>query len=327
MTRRKAESKNKKRWTQTRQRRRIILEVANEALIEESRMLDPLLSSSSHLTAASTKPVETNGPKRKGAKATRKIEKLVSQGFELEPMEATAFRALSARGNYLAADRPDVAFSAKELCREFSRPNQNSFHKLKRLARYLLSHKRLVYKYDWSDAQHSSSDGVFDIFVDTDFAGCGQTRRSTSGGAVMNGDHCIKHWSVTQSTLSLSSGESELHGISKGIATALGLKSLAKDLGFNITLRIHSDACAAIGIARRRGLGKVRHLDVEDLWVQQKVRDGTVQLLKVAGVDNPADIFTKYVAADLLNKMLGKLNLIFMDGRPEAAPELPPERP
>ena len=66
----------------------------------------------------------------------------MSEGYELEPTEATAFRALSARGNYLGDDRPDIGFSAKELCREFARPNKTSFTKLKRMARYVQSHHR-----------------------------------------------------------------------------------------------------------------------------------------------------------------------------------------
>ena len=108
------------------------------------------------------------------------------------------------------------------------------------------------------------------MFVDTDFAGCGQTGRRTSGEFTMYNGHCVKHYSVTQSLLCLSSGESELHGISKGLSVGLGMQSIAEDLGFDISVRIHSDACAAIGIARKRGLGKIRNLDVEDLWVQQK---------------------------------------------------------
>ena len=95
----------------------------------------------------------------------------------LEPDEATAFRALSARGNDLAADRPDIGYSAKGLCHELAQPNEESLMKLKRMARYLNSHRRLVYKYAWGDPQtvHSPSDEIFDVYVDTDFAGCGQT--------------------------------------------------------------------------------------------------------------------------------------------------------
>ena len=104
------------------------------------------------------------------------------------------------------------------------------------------------------------------------------------------------------------------------------MKSLIRDLGFTVKVRVHSDACAAIGMARRRGLGRVRHLDVEDLWIQSKVRDGHIDLVKVLGAENPADILTKYVSADLLSKMLDKLNLRFMEGRSPIAPQLPPEK-
>ena len=76
----------------------------------------------------------------------------------------------------------------------------------------------------------------------------------------MFGSHCISHWATTQTTLSLSSTEAELHGIGKGISHALGLKSLYADLGKRFDLRIHPDATAAIGIARRRGLGKTHRL-------------------------------------------------------------------
>ena len=144
--------------------------------------------------------MKVKGSKRKGAKATKKIERLLSKGHVLEPDEATAFRALSARGNDLVADRPDIGYSAKELCRELAQPNQNSFMKLKRMARYLNSHKRLVYKYAWGDPQtvHSPSDEVFDVYVDTDFAGCGQTHRNNSSGIIMYHGHCVKQYAVTQ---------------------------------------------------------------------------------------------------------------------------------
>ena len=239
----------------------------------------------------------------------------------MDPEEATAFRALSARANYLAQDRPDIAFCSKELCREFAIPNKNSFIKLKRLVRYLCGLPRLIYNYPFLDKLPDT----MDIFVDTDFAGCAVTRRSTSGGAIMLGPHCVRHWSTTQSTISLSSGEAELHGISKGMSHAIGMQSLCRDLGWHYKIRVHSDATAAIGIARRRGLGKIRHLDVEDLWVQAKVRDKTIELVKVLGAENPADILTKYVDKGILNKMLATLGMKIQSGRSSAAPELPPD--
>ena len=142
----------------------------------------------------------------------------------------------------------------------------------------------------------------------------------------MYNGNCVKHYSVTQSTLCLSSGESSLHGITTGVPTGFGMQSIANYLEFDISVRIHSDACAAIGIARRRGFGKIQHLDVKDPWVQQNIRDRCVDLVNIVGNENPADVLRKYVAADLLNKMREHIGMAHMDGRASAAPELPKEQ-
>ena len=141
----------------------------------------------------------------------------------------------------------------------------------------------------------------------------------------MSGDHCLKHWSTTQSTIALSSGEAELHGIAKGFSHALGLRSIAHDLGFDFQLRVHSDAAAAIGIARRRGLGRIRHLDVEDLWIQDQVKRKTVELVKVHGPENPADALTKHLDRATLERHMRRINLLPMEGRAATTPMLPPD--
>ena len=137
----------------------------------------------------------------------------------------------------------------------------------------------------------------------------------------MIGSHCVKHWAKTQSTVSLSSGEAELHGICAGTAQGLGLQSIARDLGFHYKVRVHSDATAAIGIARRRGMGKIRHLDCSDLWVQEKVRSQAIELHKDLGSENPADAFTKYVDNGILTKSMAAISMKKMAGRPRAAPD------
>ena len=169
--------------------------------------------------------------------------------------------------------------------------------------------------YGWQAATE-----VLDAYTDTDFAGCKNTRRSTSGGVAMRGAHPIKHWSVTQSTVTLSSGEAELGGITKGASIGLGLQSVANDLGLKWTLTVHSDATAAIGICRRKGLGQIRHLAVADLWVQDRVRSRDFKLIKVLGADNPADILTKCVAREVLKRHLENMSCYFEASRAASAP-------
>ena len=268
------------------------------------------------MTISVTKPVKSGKfQKRVGAKQAKKLELSENSAFELSPTDATMYRALAARCNYLSQDRPDISFSSKELCREFSVPNKMSFQKLKRLARYLSGLPRLVYRYRWQ-----SMPEVLDVYVDTDFAGCQTTRRSTSGGVALIGHCLIKHWSKTQTTISLSSGEAELHGIAYGAAQALGLQSLLLDLGWKLRIRVHSDATAAIGICKRKGIGKIRHLATTDLWIQDKVRSKVIELVKVLGADNPADVLTKYVNRQIMEKATLALGLLPMSGRPASAP-------
>ena len=76
-------------------------------------------------------------------------------------------RAISARANYLAQDRPDIAFSTKELRREFAVPNRDSYAKLKRVCRYLIGLPRLVYIYNWQEEP-----AAINVYTDTDVAGC-----------------------------------------------------------------------------------------------------------------------------------------------------------
>ena len=138
----------------------------------------------------------------------------------------------------------------------------------------------------------------------------------------MSGQHPIKHWSLTQTTIALSSGEAELSGICRGASIALGLQSIAKDLGINLQLEILTDATAAIGICRRRGLGKIRHLHTADLWVQDRLKTGDFTLTKVPGSDNPADILTKHVTKDVMMKHMKNMGLRAEEGRAKSAPTL-----
>ena len=146
-----------------------------------------------------------------------------------------------------------------------------------------------------------------------------RTRRSTSGGVAFLGTHALKAWPTTQSVVALSSAEAELTGLCKGGAHGIGRQSLCRDLGLDLKLRLHSDSTAAIGVCRRRGLGKIRHLAVADLWLQDKVRSGDLTVHKVLGTDNPADAMTKFVDRITLETALQRMSIRPEDGRAKSA--------
>ena len=253
-----------------------------------------------------------SGVSTPGAKV--KLEERLKE-VSLGPVEATSFRACAARANYLAQDRADFSFACKEVCREMSEPKSGSWERLKRTVRYGLHMPRLVHHYRWQTA------GEIETYVDSDWAGCVLTRKSTSGGAIMLGDHLVKHWSSTQSVLALSSTEAELYALVKGAGQALGAQSLLRDLGDDRQVNVHTDSSGATGVVRRTGVGKLRHIDVADLWVQDKAATGAFKLKKVLGTENPADGLTKYVDGPLLTQHMQRLHLWPETGRPKAAPQ------
>ena len=102
----------------------------------------------------------------------------------------------------------------------------------------------------------------------------------------------------------------------------LGLRALASDLGLELSLKLYSDAAAAIGIAMRRGVGKVRHIEVHQLWLQDRISRGDIRVEKVKGVLNPADALTKYLAGPALEQHCSWTNLVSLAGRHEDMPEL-----
>ena len=100
----------------------------------------------------------------------------------------------------------------------------------------------------------------------------------------------------------------------------MGLRSIGADLGFDLPLILRTDATAAMGMARRLGIGKIRHLDTSLLWVQQQVRNGTVQLEKVLGTENPGDALTNHLSGPDLMGHVERMGLQYDEGRAESAP-------
>ena len=136
----------------------------------------------------------------------------------------------------------------------------------------------------------------------------------------MIGQHCIKTWSSTQAIIALSSGEAEFYGIVKASSVGLGCKAMLKDMGFDVSIRVHTDAEAAKGIASRTGLGKTRHIAVHFLWVQEKVRNGDLSLQKVRGEHNPADLMTKHLNREKMLNFMNTFSLGFEEGRSQSTP-------
>ena len=77
------------------------------------------------------------------------------------------------------------------------------------------------------------------------------------------------------------------------------------------------DSAAALGVVRRKGCGKLRHVRVGELWVQEKQESGELVFKKVEGTKNPADAGTKYLSQDKMERCMGMALQANVEGRAE----------
>lgn len=138
----------------------------------------------------------------------------------------------------------------------------------------------------------------------------------------MLGTHIIKGWSTTQFEIALSSGEAEYYGIVKAATMSTGVREILADLGLSMQIVIKTDASAAKGITNTVGLGKLRHLDTNLLWIQERVASSEIIVEKVPGITDIADALTKHVDGPDLNTHIEWINAVIKQGRHEKMPNL-----
>ena len=83
---------------------------------------------------------------------------------------------------------------------------------------------------------------------------------------------------------------------------------------------VYTDASAAIGVIGRNGLGKLRHVDTSYLWLQQNCIKDKLKVRKILGTENPADMNTKGLNAEQIDKFVRMLRMEHREGRADVAP-------
>ena len=188
------------------------------------------------------------------------------------------FRTTVGKLLWLAFVRPDCSYAVKELSRDVKSPTFESLAKLKHLLRYLLGTKDYVLRIEPGHMLEDCTSSLDIVcYVDSDWAGCSKTRKSTSGSTAQVLGSDIIHTSRTQATVALSSGEAELYAIGQGTSEALSLKSLILEAEFakRINMIVFTDSTAGRSIATRFGAGKkTKHVELRYLYMQDLVRSG-----------------------------------------------------
>ena len=164
--------------------------------------------------------------------------------------------------------------------------------RLRRISKYLLGPAALRWCF-----RLQATPSYADVRCDADWAG-EFGMNITSCSVELVGSHLLDTAAVTQDTVALSSGEAEFLSFGRGAACAIQSANFLAELGVRVMPRAWSDSRAARVMCQRLGTGRVRHLAVRHMWVQEHVRSGRFTLNRVSTTDNEADIGTKHLPRD-----------------------------
>ena len=202
--------------------------------------------------------------------------KLSSDG---EPFsDPTLYRSLTGALQYLTLTRPELSYAVQQACLYMHDPRVPHHNHIKCILRYLkgtLDHGLHI---------NSSSPTTLTAYSDADWAGCPDTRRSTSEYCVFLGNNLVSWSSKWQVTVSRSSAEAEYRAVAHTVAETVWLRQLLSQLHYPIhqATIVYCDNVSAIymssnPVQHRR----TKHIEIDIHFVREKVALGQVRVLHV----------------------------------------------
>ncbi|CAL1127989.1 unnamed protein product [Cladocopium goreaui] len=218
--------------------------------------------------------------------------------LETEPLgeaDAKLYRSAVGSAIYLSLDRREIQYAVKEAARHMSQPRKCDMQAVKTLAAYLQSHPH-VGRITTCDPD-CSSEWPCELFSDSDWAGCRETRRSTDCYIAVVCGAIVACGTQTQPGLpATSSPDAELRGVSRAAREAIFLKELiTRDFGQQRKAPPIDGQFIGMQASKRIGPGsKLRHLEVCEFYVQGALQSKQIALGKVKGTVNCANFLTKH---------------------------------
>ncbi len=102
----------------------------------------------------------------------------------------------------------------------------------------------------------------------------------------------------------------------------LGMKSLMDDSGMGVEVQVNTDSSAAKSVTARRGAGRVRRIEVRELWAQDQVAEGELKVVKLKGEEKVADGLTKHVDRQKMEQYVEACGMVWRSGRRVLSPQL-----
>ncbi|XP_026377896.1 uncharacterized protein LOC113272240 [Papaver somniferum] len=214
------------------------------------------------------------------------------------------YRSIVGALHYLTVTRPDICFGVNYVSQFMHAPTDIHLQLVKRILRYLKGTIGLGITLRKGDLQNLRA------YTDSDWAGCPDTRRSTSGYAVFLGSNLISWSSKKHPTVSKSSAEAEYKCLSVASAELKWLSSLLTELHIPLqcSAKLYCDNTSALALASNPIFhARTKHIKLQYHSFRELVEDGFIQLHHVASEDQLADLFTKGLCHPTFSRLLLQL--------------------
>ncbi|KAH9801961.1 retrovirus-related pol polyprotein from transposon RE2 [Citrus sinensis] len=223
-----------------------------------------------------------------------------------EPIHATHYRSLVGSLQYLTFTRPDITHAVNKVCQHFQSPTKQDLKAVTRILCYLKGTLDFGLRF-----LEQSSNQLY-AFSESDWAGCLETRRSTTGFCVYLGANLILWCSKKQSTVARSTAEAEYRALSSTTAELTWILSLLQDIGVSPSHIPHlfCDNTSAIYMTRNPVFhARSKHIKIDVHFVREKVSQGLLKATHVPSLQQAADILTKPLGKDLFFLFQHKLGV------------------
>lgn len=205
--------------------------------------------------------------------------------------------------------RPDITYAVNQVSRFLNNWTDEHWTAVKRIFRYLKG--TLNYKITYKKTICTNKSQVCG-FTDADYAGCQDTRKSTSGYIFIMGNGPVTWKSQKQNVVAQSTTEAEYLALALGTKEALWIQSFLKELGLQeSTVQLNVDNQSTIKLTQGHQFHpRTKHIDVKVHFVRDECEKGNIRVSYVKSSDQLADMLTKPMTKAVLNNLIEKLNLL-----------------
>jgi hypothetical protein len=186
--------------------------------------------------------------------------------------------------------RPDITFAVGMICRKMQDPTEHDWMAVKRILRYVKGTATFGIKFG-SDTVKVTGYG------DADWAGCHESRRSTSGYVFLMGQGAVAWASKKQQVIALSSVEAEYISGSLAVQEAIWENKFLEEIGIKTNKPLlHQDNQGTIALANNPiQHARTKHIDVRHYFMKDAVQKNLVTLQYCPTQEMVADVLTKHL--------------------------------